>query len=108
MYRRRRQLPYWLLPVMLLAIFYCTPPETESALDLSAASPTDRVQVYLIAPEDGGALGRKVGCSDSAVAVEVVLPKARPALEGSLEALLALDSRYDGASGLYNPLYASP
>lgn len=108
MYRRHRHLPYWLLPVMLLAIFYCTPPETESALDLSANSLTDRVQVYLIAPEDGGALGRKVGCSDSAVAVEVVLPKARPALEGSLEALFALESRYDGTSGLYNPLYASP
>lgn len=108
MYRRHRQLPYWLLPVMLLIIFYCTPPETESALDLSAASPTDRVQVYLIAPEDGGALGRKVGCSDSAVAVEVMLPKARPALEGALEALFALESRYDDTSGLYNPLYASP
>lgn len=108
MYRRHRRPPFWLLPLMLLVIFYCTPPETESALDLDAATVTDRVQVFLIAPEDGGTLGRKVGCSDSAVPVEVALPVPRPALEGSLEALFALDSRYDGASGLYNPLYASP
>ncbi|HKV06826.1 MAG TPA: hypothetical protein VJ725_01725 [Thermoanaerobaculia bacterium] len=107
-YRRHRQPPYWLLPLFLLIIFYCTPPESESALDLSANAPTDHVRVFLIAPEDGGALGRKVGCSDSAVAVEVVLPKPRPALEGSLEALFSLESRYHGASGLYNPLYASP
>lgn len=108
MYRRRRHPPFWLLPLMLLVIFYCTPPETESALDLSATAMTDRVRVFLIAPEDGGALGRKVGCSDSAVPVEVQIPTARPALEGSLEALFALDSRYHGGSGLYNPLYASP
>lgn len=107
-YRHRRQKPYWLLPLLLLAVFYCNPPETEPALDLSAASPTDRVQVFLIAPEDGGALGRKVGCSDSAVPVEIVLAKPRPALEGSLEALFSLESRYHGASGLLNPIYASP
>lgn len=107
-YRRRRHPPFWLLPLMLLVIFYCTPPETESALDVSATATTDRVQVFLIAPDDDGALGRKVGCSDSAVPVEVVLPKPRPALEGSLEALFSLDTRYHGASGLYNPLYASP
>jgi hypothetical protein len=108
MYRRRRRPPIWLLPLMLLVIFYCTPPETESALDISATAMTDRVQVFLIAPEDGGALGRKVGCSDSAVPVELQLPASRPALEGSLEALFGLDSRYHGGSGLYNPLYASP
>lgn len=108
MYRRRRQPPYRFLPLFLLLTFYCSPPETESALDLSAASPTDRVRVFLISPEDGGALGRKVGCSDSAVPVEVVLPRPRPALEGSLEALFSLEGRYHGASGLYNPIYASP
>lgn len=107
-YRRRRQKPYWLLSLLLLAVFYCNPPETESALDLSATSLTDRVQVFLIAPEDGGALGRKVGCSDSAVPVEIVLAKPRPALEGSLEALFSLETRYHGASGLLNPIYASP
>jgi Sporulation and spore germination len=102
---RRRRYPYgWLLPLVFLAFFYCSPSQTES-LDLRADAPTERTRVFLIAPEDGGGLG---ACGDSAVPVDVELPRRRPALEGSLEALLALDSRYDPATGLYNPLYASP
>lgn len=105
---RRSRSPYgWLLPLVLLVVFYCTPSETEP-LALRTDSPTERVRVFLIAPEDGGGLGRKVACSDSTVPVEVDLPRQRPALAGSLEALLALDSRYDRATGFYNPLYASP
>lgn len=107
MARRSRFRCGWLLPLAFLALFYCSPSETEP-LDLLAGAPTERARVFLIAPEDGGGLGRKVACSDSAVPVDVELPRRRPALEGSLEALLALDSRYDPATGLYNPLYASP
>jgi hypothetical protein len=104
----RSRFPYgWLLPLVLLAFFYCSPSETES-LDLRADAPTERTRIFLIAPEDGGGLGSKVACSDSAVPIDVELPRQRPALEGSLEALLGLDSRYDSATGLYNPLYASP
>lgn len=106
-YRRSRSPWGWLLPLVLLVVFYCAPSETEP-LDLRADSPTERVRIFLIATEDGGGLGRKVACSDSAVPVEVELPRQRPALEGALEALLAHDSRYDRATGLYNPLYASP
>ncbi|HYO14512.1 MAG TPA: GerMN domain-containing protein [Thermoanaerobaculia bacterium] len=105
---RRSRAPWgWLLPLVLLAVFYCTPSETEP-LNLRADSPTGRVRVFLIAPEDGGGLGRKAPCSDSAVPVVVELPRQRPALEGALEALLALDGRYDRTTGFYNPLYASP
>lgn len=107
MSRQRR--PRWLPPLVLLALFGGTPPSAiESSLDLGAADLTDRVQVFLIAPEDGGVLGRKVGCSDSAVPVEVVLPRRQRALEGSLTALFSLGERHHPASGLYNPLYASP
>jgi|GEM_PF-1631949 len=67
----------------------------------------DRVRVYLIAPQDGGRAGRKVACGDSAVPVEVTLPRPAPALEGALRALLAMGDRYDRGSGLLNPLYAS-
>lgn len=105
---RRPSRPRWLMPLALLAVFCCTPTDMVPALDLDATTVTERVHIYLISPEDGGATGRKVGCSDSAVPVEVALPRPTQALEGSLEALLALDTRYDGASGLYNPLYASP
>jgi hypothetical protein len=105
---RRSRFPWgWLLPLVLLAVFYCTPSETEP-LSLQADSPTGRVRIFLIATEDSGGLGRKVACSDSTVPVVVELPRQRPALEGALEALLAHDGRYDRATGLYNPLYASP
>lgn len=107
MYRRSRSPWSWLLPLLLLSLFYCSPSGTQT-LDLKADTPTERVRIFLIATEDGGALGRKVGCSDSAVPVEVDLGAKQPALRGSLEALLAQESRYDRATGLYNPLYASP
>jgi hypothetical protein len=104
----RRSRPRWLPPLVILAVFCCTPRQTESALELAATDRTDRVRIFLIAPGDAGALGLKIGCDDSAVPVEVDLPRREPALEGSLQALLSLgDSRHE-ASGLYNALYASP
>jgi Sporulation and spore germination len=71
------------------------------------AATAARVRVFLIAPQDGGRSGRKVACGDSAVPVEVTLPRPAPALEGALRALLAMGDRYDRGSGLLNPLYAS-
>jgi hypothetical protein len=79
-----------------------------SSLTLRGGEPTRRVQVFLIAPKDGGRLGRKVACADSAVGVEVDLATTQPALEGALKALLALSAAHHEATGLYNPLYASP
>jgi hypothetical protein len=69
---------------------------------------TDRARVFLISAQDGGVLGLRVGCGDSAVPVEVRLPQPEPALRGALRALLDMHSRLDRASGLYNALYASP
>lgn len=71
------------------------------------ATAAERVRVFLIAPQDGGRSGRKVACGDSAVPIEVTLPRPAPALEGALRALLAMGDRYDRGSGLFNPLYAS-
>ncbi len=64
----------------------------------------DRVKVFLIAP--GGAVD---DCRDDrATAVEVILPRRQPALEGALSALLRKRERIDTRSGLVNALYASP
>ena len=68
---------------------------------------TDRARIYLIELQDGGVTGRRIGCGDSAVAVEVPLERRQAALQGSIEALLSMDETYDTRSGLYNPLYAS-
>jgi hypothetical protein len=72
-----------------------------------AAATAERVRVFLIAPQDGGRIGRKAACGDSVVPVEVTLPRPGPALESALRALLAMGDPYDRASGLLNPLYAS-
>lgn len=67
------------------------------------------MRVFLIDPEDGGSQGRKVACEDSAVPVEVTLPRSTPALEGALEGLLTFGGGpWDTRSGFYNALHASP
>lgn len=106
--RKERWLAAALLPLLSVspAVFSCA--QAQSDLErLTAGSLTERVRVFLIAPGDDGRSGRKVGCGDSVLPVEVTLPRRQPALEGALRALLAMSERTDPASGLYNPLYAS-
>lgn len=79
----------------------------DSVADLKAGTVTGRAQVFLIALEDGGVDGRRIGCGDSAVAVEVPLERRQAALPGALEALLSMKQDYDTRSGLYNALHAS-
>lgn len=75
------------------------------------ATPTptpELVEVYLIAPEDGGMSGPPVGCGDSAVPVR----RPRQAtgfllsdVRASLEELFAIDTLNYGESGLQHSLY---
>ena len=88
---------------LLLAVFSCAPGRAPSAW-----SSTDEARIFLIDREDGGVMGPRIGCGDSVVAVEVALPAPRPALRGALEALLAIDTPYHPATGLYSALHASP
>jgi hypothetical protein len=67
----------------------------------------DRARVFLIALEDGGVDGRRVGCGDSAVPVEVTLPRRQPALDGALAALLSQRETFDTRTGFYNALHGS-
>lgn len=66
------------------------------------------VQVYLIALEDAGQSGPAIGCGDSVVPVRVPIAQPTAAvLRASMEALVSLNDRYYGESGLYNALYQS-
>ncbi len=67
----------------------------------------DRVRIYVIALEDGGQMGREVGCGDSVVAVERQIEPTQEPLRAALEELLSLHERYYGESGLYNALHQS-
>jgi Sporulation and spore germination len=111
---RGRRGAWRLLGLALLLCISCRDATTATASGPAGAEPppeaaaaAERVRVFLIAPQDGARSGRKVACGDSAVPVEVTLPRPAPALEGALRALLAMGDRYDRASGLLNPLYAS-
>lgn len=107
--RSRRSRPLRWITVALLAGIACCSQGGGDLANLQAGTQTDRVRIFLIDREEGGILGRRAGCADSAVPVEVKLPRPSPALEGALNALLGKKGdRYDSASGYYNALYASP
>jgi hypothetical protein len=91
--------------LVLLAVPGCG--RSEAPQDAKATATIRKARIFLIAVEDHGAAGPAVGCGDSAVPVDLELPAPKPALWGSLEALLAAGKGYDNR-GLYNALANSP
>ena len=86
-----------------------TPPKptaTSAPLKKPAAD-AQTVQVFLIAVDDGGKSGKKIGCGDSAVPVNVAIQPSLAVLRASYDKLLSMKSQYYGESGLYNALYQS-
>jgi hypothetical protein len=80
---------------------------TEAVATPIAAETVDEVQVFLIALEDNGASGDKIGCDDSVVGVtRQITPSASP-LEAALNELLSIKDEFYGGSGLYNALARS-
>ena len=66
-----------------------------------------RVKIFMIAQNDAGKLGKKIGCDDSVVAVERIIPLTNSVLRASLNELLSVRDQNYGQSGLYNALYQS-
>ena len=105
---RRRRLAAVLLGLWIASCGRAQVGQTGEPSAPRADSPVRRVQVFLIAPADQGRSGRKVGCGDSVLPVDVPLPQPEAALTGALHALLGLKGRpYHPPSGLYNALYSS-
>jgi len=65
---------------------------------------TETVKIFFIAMEDNGALGKKIGCNDSAVAALRNVESSKATMQGALEELLSIKDQYYGESGLYNSL----
>lgn len=94
---------------------------TPSPMDQESVDPTPRivqiepettmseqtVTIFLVAIEDQGISGRKIGCDDSLIPVEVTIRSDLTSPWSSLSALLNLDETYYGESGLYNALHQS-
>jgi sporulation and spore germination protein len=103
---RREPALRWLW-LALLAVMSCNAGDSGLDPNMQAGTVTERARVYLVEREDGGVNGRRIGCGDSAVPVEVTLERREPALQGSFDALLSMTEPWDDRSGLYNALYAS-
>lgn len=65
------------------------------------------VTIFLVAIEDNGISGIKIGCDDSLIPVEVIVKSDHESPWNALSALLDLDEVYFGESGLYNALHQS-
>lgn len=65
------------------------------------------VSIYLVALEDNGQSGRKIGCNDSLIPVRREIEKTETPLRAAIEELLSMKDQYFGESGLYNSLYQS-
>lgn len=68
---------------------------------------TQKVKIFLIALNDNGVRGKKVGCEDSVVPIEREITPTKAVLKTSLEELLLLKDKNYEESGLYNALSGS-
>ena len=66
-----------------------------------AARRTREVKVYLVALDDKGKRGRRIGCDDSLVPVTRTVAAAGAPLRAAVEELLAVPREYEGGLGNY-------
>lgn len=97
------------IPTSTLAVPTATAPQVPATT--AASNPTtaseQSVQIILIALEDNGQSGTAVGCGDSAIPINVTIPRTQGVLRAALEKLLSAKQEFYGESGYYNALYQS-
>lgn len=84
-----------------------TATSTPEAVDPNQNPQTINIDVALIALEDNGASGKKIGCDDSVVLVEQQIPYTTGTLRAAIERLLSFGSDPFGENELYNSLASS-
>jgi len=83
-----------------------TKPAATQAPPIATVS-VKEARIFMIALNDNGASGKKIGCGDSLVPVTITLPDPNAPLRGALDRLFAVRTQYYGQSGLYNALFRS-
>jgi hypothetical protein len=78
-----------------------------SPLNIMLPSQVHQIKIFLIALDDQGKSGIKVGCGDSLITVDKTIDPTTMPLTAAINELLAIKSQYYGESGLYNALYQS-
>lgn len=73
----------------------------------TTAATEQTVKIVLIELEDNGQSGTLVGCGDSAIPINVTIPRTQGVLRAALEKLLSAKQQFYGESGYYNALYQS-
>ena len=81
------------------------PPATSTPVP--TASGEQMVQIVLIELEGNGQSGPLVGCGDSAIPINVTIPRTQGVLRATLEKLFSARQQFYGESGYYNALYQS-
>jgi spore germination protein GerM len=91
-----------------LATQPAAPTATAAAQATATWQGASEVLIYLIALEDDGASGPRIGCGDSIIAVrrQLAAPTQSP-LRAAYEELLSMNQYFYGESGLVNPLEPS-
>ena len=84
-----------------------TPTQSIPPTSPSTTAADQIVKIVLIALEDNGQSGTLVGCGDSAVPINVTIPRTQGVLRAALEKLLSAKQEFYGESGYYNALYQS-
>ena len=79
----------------------------DETISYGRAAETREVKLFLIAVDDAGRLGKKIGCGDSVVAVTRELRPTRTPLRAALEELLRIPMTYGSDPELYNALSQS-
>lgn len=82
-----------------------TPATTQAPASGSGTTPTaattQQIKVYLVAVNDKGKKGKKIGCDDSLVAVTRTIPSTQAPLKAALEELLSIPHEYNKELGNY-------
>ena len=78
-----------------------------SVMTSTPISDTQMLKIYLVAIGDNGISGKKIGCDDSLIAVDVGVQPTVAVLRAALTRLLEIKTVSYGDSGLYSALYQS-
>jgi spore germination protein GerM len=84
-----------------------TPASTPAATPATTATPasntatTQEVKVYLVAVNDNGKMGKKIGCEDSLVPVTRTIKPTDAPLKAAIEELLAIPHEFSKQLGNY-------
>jgi hypothetical protein len=94
--------------VLSLAFFVASAcRDARSTASESTELSSGEVTIFLVALDDNGSSGQKIGCNDSIVPVTRTIASSDTSVRGALTELFALRDRPYGQSGLHNALAES-